>query len=156
MSKALARRKATRLLDCYWDRKIPVDPVAIAHEAGVRVVSCELGDDGVLSKLYFEEGRPVIALNPNEAAYHRRFSVAKQFGHFVLKHGEHYVDSLNIVAYGYEEEEAKEFAMELLMPKLIVDGLIEKRNISDFDVLLKKFGVPTPVMISRLKSLHWI
>ncbi|WP_084084679.1 ImmA/IrrE family metallo-endopeptidase [Cupriavidus sp. USMAA2-4] len=156
-------RAAQALLDRYWDRKLPVDPVAIARAAGARVVGEALGTLSgkfdVLEGNSETPGGPVIAFNAFDPPVRQRFTIAHELGHFALRHGPRFRDStqsFSLSNYDPIETAANKFAAELLMPATVVNGLITGRGISDFNTLAAMFNVSPAAMRFRLKNLGWL
>jgi len=152
-------RAAQAYLETYWDQQLPVDPVAIAHAAGVQVFSNRsLG--GLAGSFSFDEQMgPMIEFNANEPALRQRFTIAHELGHFALNHGSRFRDStesFSLANYDPVEAEANKFAAELLMPAAVVNGLISKYDITDFEKLAGMFKTSTVAMKYRLKNLGWL
>ncbi|WP_250465386.1 MULTISPECIES: ImmA/IrrE family metallo-endopeptidase [unclassified Caballeronia] len=141
----------------YWNGFLPVDPAVIARKAGVTVeYDPALGD--ACGRFEIVEGHPKIYINPNETKICQRFVVAHELGHFVLKHGKRFVDThrqLKYVQFKFREQQANDFALELLIPHFAVDILIEKRNITSYIKLAESFGVGTMAMRTKLKKMGW-
>lgn len=159
-------RTAQSFLDKYWDKTLPVDPIAIAKAAGIEVrPSYDLGD-GISGSFEYEDGaegqHPVITYNLNDSILRQRFTVAHELGHFAFgdaDHGKVFRDgskNFNIDNYDPVEVRANQFASQLLMPTDVVNGLIEKRNITSPSELAAKFKVSGLAMHYRLKSMGWL
>ena len=87
-----------------------IDPVVTAAHLGVEIVVGKL--DGATARLYCSGARARIRVSDRVTAPgHRRFSVAHELGHYVLGHSPGDEDL---------EREADAFAIELLMPELLV------------------------------------
>jgi len=153
-------RTAQAFLDRYWDRKLPVDPVAIAHSAGVKVISEALGTlAGKFEIVEGVPGGPVISYNVFDPILRQRFTIAHELGHFALQHGARFRDSaqeFSLANYDPVEAAANKFAAELLMPAAVVNALINGRNMTDFNTLATTFNVSTVAMKYRLKNLGWL
>jgi Zn-dependent peptidase ImmA (M78 family) len=148
---------AKQVLRQYWDRKIPVDPTAIARSMKATVVA----DDslGLLSGMYrLEVGGPTIRFNAAEPILRQRFTIAHELGHYVLGHGDEFRDptrNFNTDQFNPKESAANQFAAHLLMPEEAIASFIEKRGISDLRTLAARFQVSEVAMKIRLKSLGW-
>ena len=76
-----------RFLNSYWNKRIPVDPIAIAQAAGIEVrSSAHLNDFSVSSE---DEGGldgrcPVITYNVHDSLMRQRFAMAHALGHFAF------------------------------------------------------------------------
>lgn len=118
----------------HWNGVVPVDVEAIAKKMGVDV-RYSFGIDGdvdISGKFYYENHLPVCVINHYDTEQRQRFTLAHELGHFVLEHGNKTdrTESLyrNPNSYqDYSEVQANAFAAELLMPKRLVDFLIEKK-----------------------------
>jgi Zn-dependent peptidase ImmA (M78 family) len=157
--KKQAAHDAERMLHSVWlGRGIPVDPVAIARMAGLRVVEATL-DENILGALVKEPNQdPTILLNERDGENRKRFTCAHEIGHFVRRSDEatEYttVDLRNPdSSSGTNPEEiyANEFAACLLMPanevKILADFGVE-----DWEMAIK-FKVSRDAMQFRLKNL---
>lgn len=149
---------ARSILDRYWDGKLPVDPVAIAHAAGVRVVT-DTGNLKVSGKFDVIGGNPVISCNKDESYLRQRFTLAHELGHYFLQHGPRFRDSaenFSTLAYDPIETAANRFAAELLIPSSAVNMLIKKHKLTDFAQLADRFKVSQVAMKIRLTNLGWL
>jgi Zn-dependent peptidase ImmA (M78 family) len=156
--KMEAAEDAAKLLSAVWSGAIPVDPVAIARAAGLRVVEAEL-DEKTLGALVKNPGQdPVILLNQHDGPNRRRFTCAHELGHFVRRsvETEEYatVDLRNsFSATGSDSEEiyANEFAASLLMPEDEVRRFV-KAGMNDLEMAIR-FKVSREAMQHRLDNL---
>lgn len=154
-----AAEDAAKLLKVAWTGAIPVDPVAIARAAGLRVLDAEL-DEKTLGALVKNPGQdPVILLNQSDSSNRRRFTCAHELGHFVRRSEEadEYttVDLRNPVsATGIDPEEiyANEFAASLLMPEDEVKRFVEE-GLDDLEMAIC-FKVSREAMQNRLDNLE--
>lgn len=154
-----AAEDAAKLLGAAWTGAIPVDPVAIARAAGLRVLDAEL-DEKTLGALVKNPGEdPVILLNQSDSPNRRRFTCAHELGHFVRRseEAEEYttVDLRNPVsATGVDPEEvyANEFAASLLMPEDEVKRFVEE-GLDDLEMAIR-FKVSREAMQNRLDNLE--
>ncbi|MFM0428178.1 ImmA/IrrE family metallo-endopeptidase [Paraburkholderia aspalathi] len=151
-------RIAQSVLEQHWDRQLPVDPVAIAKAAGVRVFTNP--DLGRYAGWFYEhEGTPTIEYNSRDPLVRQRFTIAHELGHFALNHGARPRDgaeAFSLVNYDPLESDANKFAAELLMPAAVVNGLIRTRDITDFETLASMFNTSAVAMKYRLKNLGWL
>jgi Zn-dependent peptidase ImmA (M78 family) len=156
--KTEAANDAAKLLKAAWSGSIPVDPVAIAREAGLRVLDAEL-DEKTLGALVKNPGEdPVILLNRDDSPNRRRFTCAHELGHFVRRsvETEEYttVDLRNpLSSAGVDPEEiyANEFAASLLMPEDEVKSLAEA-GLDDLEMAIR-FKVSREAMQNRRDNL---
>lgn len=149
MIKQQAAKDSQLLLDTVWlgrGRRIPVDPIEIAHDLGIDVLEGPL-DANVSAALIKRLGHdPQIVLNREDSRNRKRFSCAHELGHFYRRQDDQdqyeYVDFRDIfAASGTSDEEiyANEFGASLLMPErevrdLHVAGWNEVRLAFHFDV----------------------
>lgn len=158
---------AVELLKAQWmesasEIEVPVDPIAIAKNLGIRV----LLDDGlpsdVAGKLVNGAQGATIYLNAGDNPNRRRFTCAHELGHYVTrkeKQGDlgewDYVDLRSTLASaGTDREEiyANRFAAALLMPAGAVRPLYKKTK--DVAELAQTFGVSEQAMTFRLRNLR--
>lgn len=151
---------AQQILDELWkDRGLPIDPVWIAGELGMRVMEDELPEE-VSGALIKEKGKdPLIVLSAADSKNRKRFSCAHEIGHYVNRKRNNdqtydfidLRDSMSSKGQDPEEIYANQFAAQLLMPEDKVRALHESgmRSI----VLAAKFGVSDEAMTHRLRSL---
>jgi len=171
----LAAQKLLRELG--W-KKVPVLLEAIAERLGIELADESLGDElsGVLIK---KEGEAVaIVVNADHHENRRRFTIAHEIGHYVLRHpGEMFVDktlrqrAVVVRRDGRSSEgtdrheiEANRFAAELLMPKHAIEEEVSrrlsKRKSPNADALVadlaELFQVSSQAMEIRLVNLGYL
>ncbi len=114
---------ANELLEAAVIMQPPVDIQHLAELCGVQVLERPFPD--ALSGLVLEM-RPgaIIGINSNHHANRKRFSMAHELGHHLLKHAERFhidVNDGDLPGNDYQSERAaNEFAAELLMPRRLV------------------------------------
>lgn len=147
----------------HWNGVVPVDIEAIARKMGVDVRYSRGidGDVDISGKFYYENNLPVCVVNCYDTEQRQRFTLAHELGHFVLGHGNKIdrTESLYRNPNGYQdysEFQANAFAAELLMPKILVDFLIEEKNIVSVERLAEKLNVSQIAMKYRLKNIGWL
>jgi Zn-dependent peptidase ImmA (M78 family) len=154
----MPKMRALEALSSYWDGNLPVDSLKIARALKVRVhAKHDLGD--ALGSFELINGQACICVNPKGFERRHRFVIAHELGHFLLRHGDHFVDTSREMTAGHYdvcERQANTFALELLMPRFAVDKSIMKRDITDFNELTNLFGVPEKAMHYRLRKLGWV
>src|ERR1700684_1249177 len=156
--KTEATRDAAKLRDAVWAPVIPVDPVAIARNAGLRVLEAEL-DENTMGALIKQPGQePTIMLNQNDGENRKRFTCAHELGHFVRRSEEadEYASvdlrsGLSAMGDDPEEVYANEFAAALLMLEDDVKAL-HNFGLSDLEMAIR-FKVSRDAMQYRLKNL---
>ncbi|REE21194.1 uncharacterized protein DUF955 [Paraburkholderia sp. BL27I4N3] len=151
-------RIAQSFLEQYWNQELPVDPVAIAKAAGVRVfTNPDMGR--YAGWFYVHEDVPTIEYNGRDPLVRQRFTIAHELGHFALAHGARPRDgaeAFSLTNYDPLEADANKFAAELLMPAAVVNGMIRMHDITDFERLSHMFNTSGVAMKYRLKNLGWL
>lgn len=119
--------------------------VRYIEATGVFVLFGDFGGADIDGLTLRPEGmRPVIILNSSRPADRQRFSLAHEYGHVVL----------HAFPYDAMEQEAHEFAAELLMPaKGIARDLRQKLAIPRLGQLKLKWHVAMSALIYRAKTL---
>ena len=85
--KKEAAEDAARILKATFRLRVPVDPIAIAQELGIRVSEGELDRDR-LGGLVMEPGEePKIYMNALDLLVRRRLTCALELGHYVRRSG---------------------------------------------------------------------
>ena len=150
---------ASSLLDAYWNGNLPVNVAHLAAAQGIRV-AC---DERVkLAWVGYLDGRPVIRINPQLSDTALRYLLAHAVGHFAMGHlAAESTDgitetSANFKAEGatqQQEQQANEFAAELLMPQAVLDYAISRKGYTRLGELAQLFGVSAVAMKARLVRL---
>jgi Zn-dependent peptidase ImmA (M78 family) len=130
---------AQEMLRTYWAREdgtipVPIDPIAIADKAGVKVLTAVLEPD-VSGMLFMKPGNdPEIYLSQSDSYNRQRFTCAHELGHWA-RHVAQGEESAHIVDYrgplsttGSDSQEiyANQFAAALLMPAEEIQRLRER------------------------------
>ena len=149
-------------------QSIPI--VQIAEELGFKVYNVTFHDNNIAGIMCdtsipakpFHEQR-VIALNRNDYATRKRFTIAHELGHFLLHCGdtndfyERYKKGLDRGQRDIGGNEANRFAAELLMPKSAVQQVVQENRCGDIDDMVcaieKTFIVPPKAARRRLEEL---
>ena len=151
----------------------PIPIVQIAEKLGFKVYNVTFRDENIAGIMCdtripakpFDEKR-VIALNRNDYATRKRFTIAHELGHFLLHCGdtndfyERYKKGLDRGQRDIEENEANHFAAELLMPKSAVQQVVQENRCRDIDDMVcaieKTFIVSPKAARRRLEELEII
>lgn len=144
-------------LDGWGNIKIPVDPIRIADQLGIRVYESAMDDDvsGLLIKEADKDA--TIFLNEEDHVHRQRFTCAHEIGHFLRRRDRafQYVDKRDVFSSaGVDPEEiyANGFAAELLMPReAVVDYHAD--GLRDYEMALR-FKVSLEAMRHRLNTLR--
>lgn len=123
----LAREKAHNILSMYKIIEPPVDVIKISNLLGFKVVLFDFPET-MSAVIRIEGTKKVIAVNKNKPEVRQRFSIAHELGHYLSGHDnfsherETFVDrdKKYLDPHHREEEEADEFAAELLMPEFML------------------------------------
>ena len=157
---------AQKVLNTYWDGRLPVDVEAIAKKIGkVRYVWPETNDVGAvkIGEIFVKDGIPEISVNLFDHVNRQRFTLAHELGHYFIGHvgdGERlqrtdYEGSIDGLSYEEKrkEWEANEFAAALLMPSDSVKSAIEMLEDPNVHRLADFFKVSPQAMEIRLRNL---
>lgn len=153
------------LLQEHQITKVPVPVEAMVPSYGISLRKGDLGD---VSGLIVREGSSVtIGINSTQSPVRRRFTIAHEFGHFLLHEGiSSHVDhnyrvnfrsDLSSQAVDVDEIEANFFAASLLMPKMFlsaedaIDALDDDESVGR---LAGKFKVSRHAMSLRLANVY--
>lgn len=156
----IARDKALNILSMYGITEPPVDVDAIASYLGFKVVPYEF-PEAISGLTRISGNSKAIGVNKLHSEVRRRFTVAHELGHYLSGH-EDYSHEKKIVVEDPEkkyldphnqmEQEADEFAAELLMPAFLLrkDVLERKMTISE---LIKRYNVSEQALWIQLINL---
>lgn len=155
----LAREKAHNILSMYHVTEPPIDVTKIANLLGFKVVPFDFPET-MSAVIKIEGTKKIIAFNKNQPEVRQRFSISHELGHYLSGHDnfsherETFVDrdKRYLDPHHREEEEADEFAAELLMP----EGMLKKdvlENKLDAVTLAKKYNVSEQAMWIQLINL---
>ena len=163
---ARIERVVSNLLDEYQVAEAPVPIERIVKGHGITLQSGNLGDvSGLLAR---SAGKTIIGVNANHPITRRRFTIAHEFGHFMLHEGMHsHVDKEYRVNFRSAESatgtnvpeiEANFFAASILMPKEFLerddDALAAVDNDEGVQRLAAKYRVSGHAMSLRLGNVY--
>lgn len=155
----------------------PVPVEKIVKQRGIDVRWNEYSQSDVSGFLFLGGEKPLIGVNSHHAAVRQRFTIAHEFGHYLL-HG--FTPSEVHVDHGFKvllrdghssegtdevEREANLFAAELLMPEELLRVSLRSTphlNIDDADVdelldkLARQYQVSKQAMMFRLANLGYL
>jgi Zn-dependent peptidase ImmA (M78 family) len=147
-----------------WGLEAPFKDVLklVEDRGGVPITIAEL-PEGMSGAFLRRRGRPFIVLNGTEHPVRQRFTLAHEFGHCRLGHGE-VVDGPNSFASNVtdpDEIAANQFAAEFLAPQQAVIAWMEANNDPQIDLevvvrLAVEFGVSAAVARYRLDAARYI
>jgi len=171
MSSKRVEAKARKLLEQSGITTAPVDVELAARTLGVEIEFDDLDDD-VSGFLSVDPSRSVAVINENHHPNRQRFTIAHELGHYVLhvesdeglfidkKYTVHHRDHNSCLGTIEKEREANLFASSLLMPKAIVQALLDDLSVDFFDEfetssLAKRLGVSEQALGFRLARLGY-
>jgi Zn-dependent peptidase ImmA (M78 family) len=144
---------------------VPVPVERMVKDRGITLRKGDLGD--VSGLLLRDLGSATIGVNSTQSPVRQRFTIAHEFGHFLLHEGivEHvdhgyrvnYRSELSSQATEVEEIEANFFAASLLMPRSMLD---EREAVAALDddrmvrALAREFEVSQHAMSLRLANIY--
>jgi hypothetical protein len=156
--------EARRIVSCYLRRfgRFPVDLLATCRAMKITLRVTRLDDfDGCYLRLG-GAGRTLILLNKATRHHRRRFSLAHELGHLILRHPPaQFIGGCFIEArQRWQEIQANRFAAELLMPApaLLKMGPMCACEIAErFDVSLQAAEYKAQEMgwIDKRKEIFW-
>lgn len=173
MSVQLARATAEKLVERLGLHTAPIDVERIAENLGLRVVAEDLGSE-ISGLLVSKDGMASIAVERSDPPVRKRFTIAHEIGHFLLRHhlqrnelvhaDEHwqviYRSPQASAGLDPMEVQANQFAASLLMPTKLLRERAEKlqKPLSEKDVraLANEFKVSEQAMTIRLSGLGLI
>lgn len=150
----------SRVLDRYWLDKekntysFPVDPVTIAQRMGLKVEPYPLGYKDHLGELQDKTIRYSREL-PIET---QRIVIAHEIGHYALGHGSSFYDSnenFDVLTSDINEKMANAFAIALLVPGPAIRYLVDKKGITDPELIKQKLIVPSSAVAIQMRSLGY-
>lgn len=145
---------------------IPVPIVDIANDLGLKVFNTSSLKDSQSGLINKENGEYIVYVNSAHSAVRKRFTIAHEVAHFVLKYFErlgddHYIDNKQPLFREDKVEdssvkrkmeiEANEMAAELLMPEKEFKEVWEKANTPE--EVAKKFNVSVSAVVVRANRL---
>lgn len=151
--------------------QLPIELDSVADYLNVDVAYEDL-DDNVSGFLKASSDRVVAVINSKHHRNRKRFTLAHELGHYVL-HAENAVsdvlhinqpqvyhrDTHSSEGIIRQEIEANRFASALLMPKHLLDDLLETHTDllgdSNIDSLAKDIGVSVQALSFRLSNLGY-
>jgi Zn-dependent peptidase ImmA (M78 family) len=162
-------KQAARKILGRYGYGVPIDIEAIVKAEGILLQKENLEAE-VSGMLVIKESQTIIAINEKHALTRQRFTIAHEFGHYVLHRSLSNVffdeslvffrDRESTTGTKYQEIEANNFAAELLMLRKHLalkplDAFDEADN-SGICQLAQEFGVSTQALTIRLTKLGLI
>lgn len=141
----------------------PVNVEQIAGILGFRVVPYDFDDPTISGMLVMEDEVRAIAVNRAQHRHRQRFTVAHEIGHFLaghedydaadfMEHKKFYLDG-SFATHDPKEQEANEFAAELLMPSHMLKYDVAA-GIKDAKRLAERYEVSEQALWIQLSDLN--
>ncbi|KMS60452.1 hypothetical protein V474_01120 [Novosphingobium barchaimii LL02] len=153
------------ILRHYPQLAAPIDVEAIARSAGIAEFR-DLETDGATSTLMADiaKSQGIISVAAGMSAPRRRFAIAHQLGHFLIKSqrgdrqctGRDLAENRRDTPHRKEEMQANRFAAGLLMPKPLFARFVTdlgKPTVSHLPALAAAYGVTLEAAVSRYADL---
>ncbi len=161
-SKA-SRQRAKNILEMFGVKEPPIDVHSIAQELGFIILPHDFPED-TSAMLLIRKDAKVIGVNQNHAEVRQRFSIAHELGHYLGGHEDFTVEGREekIRADGHfdftdpqhrREQEANEFAAELLMPEAMLKSDVATAGGLHVPDFAKKYHVSEQAMWIQLIDL---
>lgn len=172
MNEAEIKKKVEEVFKETGLISIPVEVVAMASFYGFSVYELEM-DDKVSGMIIVDDENlkgfdtdKVIVVNSNHSAARKRFTVAHELGHYILKNRPQncYAHRDSSEVYNPEEKDANSFASALLMPEedirrfvnYFVDCISENDDLMLKSEVARRYNVSESAAEVRLKKLEII
>lgn len=155
---------------------VPVNIEKIVAFYGIDIQPCDFGDD--ISGVLIDDGqKQTISYNSKNIPTRQKFTIAHEFGHYILEHKRNglfidnasqyltmiYRDEKSSTGEYLQEKEANAFAAAILMPKALVEREIKSIYLEDnfktedlnlVGILADRFKVSLQAMSLRLLNLE--
>lgn len=139
----------------------PLDDIlrSLERTTGLQIFVRPLGEDGIAGAYWVSQDVPFVMVNGDQPVQRQRFTLAHEFGHHQLGHGNQIDERLVLGDGSPIEVEANAFAAAFLMPPTAITKALERlgRPQITFDVLITLaalFGVSAKAMRIRLETLE--
>jgi len=157
VSPETAAREARRDLSLGDDGPVPDILQRVESGAGVNVVLATLPEGGPAGAYTQERGVPFILVNAVEPVVRQRFTLAHEFGHHRLGHGDVLDQTISWGVTAPVEVAANRFAAEFLVPVAAVDLWFQSSRPASFGLetlvrLANAFGVSCETALWRAKA----
>ena len=147
--------QARRDLSLGTDGPVPDVLQRLEQDGGVNVVVARLPEGGPAGAYTVERDVPFIHVNSSEPVVRQRFTLAHEFGHHRLQHGDALDERVWWGATDPKEVAANQFAAEFLVPVAAVNLWFQARSPEAVDLetlvrLAGAFGVSCETALWRL------
>lgn len=156
-----ARQKAHDILKMFRLHEPPIDVEKIAKLLDFKVVYFDFPEEiPAVIKIDMEKKLKVIGVRKDDHPNRQRFSIAHELGHYLSGHDSFIQETKSYIPdkkyldpTHREEEEADEFAAELLMPEFMLKDDVIVNKLSAHD-LAEKYKVSEQAMWIQLINLR--
>src|SRR4051812_13763467 len=159
-------KRANEVLRQHGLETIPVDPVVLANQLGIKVFNAKFSDDSLVGMIAKRGADITLLVNQSDPPARKRFTIAHELGHHFLhlqEDGEFVDGEANLFRQEVPEDEdklspdrrreiqANMFAAALLMPEEEVRQAWKLHQ--SIEVLARKFNVSETAMYYRINQL---
>lgn len=119
------------------------DPVTVIEEAGLRIVGADLSEEDIDGAFIAvpEYEAAVALINRRKPPLRQRFTLAHEYGHFLLHRGREAIfDDTMFDASSPEERQANAFAAAFLMPRELIERIYNEHGFSRRHGQLPMYG----------------
>lgn len=155
----LAREKAHNIFSMFKITEPPVNVISISEGLGFRVIPHDFPET-MSAIIFIEDKIKAIGVNKNHPMTRQNFSIAHELGHYLSGHEDFSYEKKAFIEKNKpyldpshrDEEEANEFAAELLMPSFLLKKDVLENKL-DIQSLAKKYEVSEQAMTIQLINL---
>jgi len=145
----------------FWDGHLPVDTIQIANKVNITVYASEsLNLLGLIEK--DTQGKYHITYNSQEAVTRIRYLIAYALGYiemgFMKTKNEHEIKAENFQLHTLDlaDKKANGYALDLLMPKRMLEYVVFNKNIDTIEKITQTFDVSQAAASAQLKRQNII
>lgn len=157
-----AQAEALRILEACGVIEPPVDLLKIAEDYGIAIKLVQLSEKYSYVSGFYDAKKDAIFVNSEEFPRRQIFTIAHELGHRFLhkewaESNEYQIllrEQLDQPSDEWHEKEANYFAANLLVPKFMLDDMLNKYKSVSVDSLATVFCVSRPMLTYRLKHLY--
>lgn len=150
-----SRRRAVQVLGMVAVDKPPVDVKRVAEELGFEIIPFSF-PKSISGVTFIDGGAKSIGINVDDPPMRQRFSIAHELGHYLQGHEDYDDSKLHVQenrgllnSHSRQEQEANEFAAELLMPLFLLRQDITSPNL-DVPAFARRYQVSEQAMWIQL------
>lgn len=165
LSRSEIEERAQDVLRHHGLTSIPVDPVVLAGQLGMKVNNAKFSDTGIVGMIAKRGDNVTLLVNASDPPFRKRFTIAHELGHHflhLLEDGEFVDGEANlfrgttddkneITPERRREIQANMFAAALLMPEVAVQT--EWKKLVSIEAMARRFNVSEAAMGFRVVQL---